>query len=232
MPSIPTTTKLFFCRITMPYNKVHEDLIMTTTTISNKFYCHNIDLIALVSEFGEKTEKPHYHILIVCKTTKPEIKKLLKTIFGVEGNEQYSIVDKYRPETFPISLAYMYKGGKNILKFKSWNLEYLKPSETELVELYKTHNEFHKTSDAQKKFFYYYEMVKEQLPSWTALTVPGKEKLFFMIYRILLKDAMKQKVLFRFNIISEHARCILIHINPYLIDYYCEQAEEKEFKVI
>ena len=231
MPSIPTSTKLFFCRITLPHNQTHEDLVMLSKTISNKFYSHWIDFVALVHEIGEKTKKPHYHILIICKTTKPEIAKWLKTIFGVDGNEQYSIVDKYRPETFPISLAYMYKGGKNILKFKSWNLEYLKPSEAELIEIYNLNNKFQKLSDAQKKFAYYYEMVKEQLPSWT-MTLPSKEKLFTLIYRILLKDAIKQKVLFRFNIISEHARCILIHINPYLIEHYCEQAQEKEFKTI
>jgi len=240
MPSIPTKSKMFFCRITRPLDlEIFENLHLSLTHISNKFYTHPIDVLAYCHEVGHKTEKPHYHLLIICKTTKPEVSKLLKTFFGCAGNEDFSVVDKYLPETVNISLSYMFKGGSNGEKFRMFfkTADGSMPSEQTLIEIYNNNSQFTKLSDAQKKFKYYYELVKQELPQWCLVSAPpmqppSKEKLFFFIYRILLNEAMRTKTLFRFNIISEHARCILIHINPHLIHDYSELAQIKEFKVI
>ena len=240
MPSIPTKTKMFFCRITRPFSLiVFENLHEELTHISNKFYSHSIDVLAYCHEVGHKTEKPHYHLLIICKTTKPEVSKLIKQFFNCAGNEDFSVVDKYLPETVNISLSYMFKGGSNGEKFRMFfkTADGSMPSEQTLIEIYKDNNQFTKLSDAQKKFSYYYELVKKELPQWCLqstppMQLPTKEKLFFMIYRILLNEAIRTKTLFRFNIISEHARCILIHINPVLVHWYSELAQITEFKVI
>ncbi len=243
MPSIPTKPKMFFCRITRPFSQIiFETLHDELTHITNKFYSHPIDVLAYCHEVGKETEKPHYHLLIICKTTKHEVTKLIKQFFNCSGNEDFSVVDKYCPSTFNISLSYMFKGGTNGEKFrvfiKSADFPYAMPSEQTMIEIYNNNSQFTKISDAQKKFKYYFDLVKKELPQWTLqetnnpLQIVTKEKLFFFIYRILLQDAIKTKTLFRFNIISEHARCILIHINPVLVHWYSEQSTIKEFKVI
>ena len=243
MPSIPTKIKLFFCRITRPFDlDTFENLHLNLTHISNKFYSHPIDVLAYCHEVGLKTEKPHYHLLIICKTTKPEVTKLIKNFFKVTGNEDFSVVDKYLPETVNISLSYMFKGGSNGEKFRMFfkTADGSMPSEETLIEIYNNNNQFMKLSDAQKKFKFYLDLVKKELPNWVtmdnfqigSLCMPSKENLFKWVYRILLKETLSHNVFFRFSTIQEHTRVICLHLKPYLTNYYIDSAVEKEFKVI
>lgn len=234
MPSIPKTLKMFFCRVTRPYNQDVADSMISRKFIQTKFYKHDFEVIAFCHEVGNKTEKPHYHILYICKTTKSEIAKLLKDIFSIDncaGNKDFSVSDKYPPASFKISLAYMYKGGANKDRFHcaTKKLPELFTIE-DLIEIYESNNCFMKLSVQQKKFKYYYELIKSKIP-------PGpynyahyeKDELFSRIYSILLMDAKMRNVFFRFNIIAEQTRVLVFHFKDDTLNYYVNVATNKEY---
>jgi len=203
MPTTPSTPKMFFCRVTAPYDENHMDNL--TGSIKTKFYHHTFEEFYYVHETGLKTEKPHYHLLIVCKTTKIEIQKWIKESWKCDGNESFSVSDKYLIDSKDISLAYMLKGGMN----KLFERSYLKPgwllSPTdidfensvyidnakyiELIEIFKGF----KSKTIQKhdnQFETYMTMIKDKLRYEYN---ESYESILRKIYYLLIKDAIAQR---------------------------------------
>ena len=223
MPSIPKTLKMFFCRVTVPTT----DLSSYDLSVQTKFYNHPFEEFFYVHEVGHKTEKPHFHLLIICKTTKIEITKWIRTNFNVTGNKQFSVVDKYAPDSILESLTYMHKGGLNQIYGKNEisieTLEQLKNNYKNILKDKKT--------NIDKKFEYYYDLILEQLETkFNKYNFNGYKEyleqlehtqLYKIIYDILLRNAISRRTLFRKNIIAEHA-----------FVYCCHFADNKQLSII
>lgn len=230
MPSIPTSNKMFFCRVTTPPISIPNNLFIKT-----KFYTHQFTDFFYVHEHGHKTEKPHYHLLIICKTTKQEITKWIKDNFKVKGNEQFSVSDKYEPESRDESLIYMLKGGLNELQgpmqLAPETLENLKENYKNLIKK--------KQKDIDLKFEHYYNLIEKELKDKfnhynysgvnEFLSKLEHQQLFKIIYKILIKDAINRRTLFRRNIVSEHAFVYTCHFaSPKQLHTILEQSTIKE----
>ena len=218
MPTKPTSLKMFFCRITQPYDDtIWNDIPLY---IQTKFYKHFFAETYYVHETGIKTDKPHYHLLILCKTTKIEIQKWIKANFKVDGNKEYSVTDKYKIETKDISLAYMLKGGLNTLYeftiykpgFSTTPIDedeynyYIDTDKyNEIIEIFKKSNEF-KTIVKDDKFEYYMTLVKSKIcGNYGDINVIMRDldyaDVLRKIYYVLIKDAIaKCKRIMRCNL--------------------------------
>jgi hypothetical protein len=220
MPTLPHHLKMFFCRVTAPLN---EDLVENLPRyIKTKHYVHYFEEFYYVHENGAKTEKPHYHFLILCKTTKPEIQKWIKFNWNVvnydvddklSGNAIFSVSDRYKPDSKDISLAYMLKGGINSL-FENctckpgWVLTpfteiYIDNDKyIELIEIYKT--TLLKSIDKDKKQFEIkYDYIKDKLDKHNnhAYIKDDYIQLLKFIYHHLINYELQQrKIIKRYNL--------------------------------
>jgi len=196
MPITPTTDKLFFCRVTAPESP--SLMAKLEHQITTKHYKHPFSKFYYVHECGLKTQKDHYHLLIICKTTRVEITKWIKTSFNVTGNEQFSVSDKYLPSSYESSLAYMYKGGLNVVYefYDKCNL-----SEDTIVKLRELYTPFEKTSfrKTDEKFEYYMTLV---LNNYNVITEKDLRlrlasntycEVLKKIFYVMIKDAIKQR---------------------------------------
>lgn len=210
MPSIPSASKMFFCRVTAPLNTDLMDRL--PMVIKTKFYSHPIEFY-YVHEEGLKTQKPHYHLLMICKTTKIEIIKYIKENFKVKGNEEYSVKDTYKPESKDMSLAYMLKGGLNdLIEFNIYKpgmvlcpldaedeMQFYvdTPKYNELIELYKKIRGL-KEKEVDDKFESYMNLVKEKLCGNygdinVIMSKLGYIDVLKKIYYILIRDAISKR---------------------------------------
>lgn len=219
MPTKPTCVKMFFCRITVPLD---EDLMESLPLlIKTKFYNHPFDEFHWVHETGFKTEKPHYHILILCKTTKVEIQKWIKEQFKVNGNESFAVTDKYDKTSRNESLSYMLKAGLNKLrssiKMESELIE-------ELKELYRN-KKILKDNEKDDKFEYYLNLVKTKLcGNYGDINVIMRDldyvTVLKKIYYILIKNAISQR--------KRIMRCMLWDWSFTLTLHLCNDKEQNK----
>lgn len=196
MPIIPFASKLFFCRVTAPDSPTILDNL--DLYIKTKHYNHPFDKFFHIHEIGIKSEKPHYHLLIVCRTTRIEITKWIKNNFNVTGNQQFSVSDKYTPDSYESSLAYMYKGGLNEIYENKVKMNLTEETIEKLKSLYMPNK---KSIDYKndEKFEYYMKLIinnyncatekdlKIRLANNTYCEV--LKKLFYVI----IKDAIKSR---------------------------------------
>lgn len=253
MPSIPSASKMFFCRVTAPLN---EDLVEhIPKIIKTKFYSHPIEEFYYVHEKGVKTEKPHYHFLIICKTTKHEIIKYFKTNFNVYGNKDYQINDKYKIETKDLSLAYMLKGGLN----KLYEFNIYKPgmvlcphdAEDEMKFYVDTskYNELinitlskHKDKIKDDKFEYYMNLVKTKLCGNYGDINVIMSKLDYItvlkkIYNILIRDDISKRKRIMRCLLWDWSFTLTLHLCTYeeqnkLIDRTINEQIKKNLDII
>lgn len=222
MPSTPTTTRMFFCRVTAKYDENHISSI--PRYIKTKHYVHYFTEFYYVHESGLKTEKPHYHLLIMCKTTKSEIQKYIKYNWNIinyeddntkAGNAMFAVTDKYEIESKDMSLAYMLKGGINkIFECKritpEWSLcpiddvnfpHYINsPKYKELIEIYKKHL-CKKISKEKTKFQEYYDLIQYRLKAHGHRHKSCYVSLLKFIYHSLLMDEIaKCRCIKRYNL--------------------------------
>lgn len=235
MPCTPTALKMFFCRVTAPLN---EDLVSKLPRyIKTKHYVHYFEEFYYVHECGCKTEKPHYHFLIICKTTKPEIQKWIKYNWNVvnydvddknAGNAIFAVSDRYKPDSKDMSLAYMLKGGINSLfednqYAPNWVLTphedesiYInKEKYEELIELYKT--KLQKTIDKDKKQFeikFDYIMDKLQKHYDHNIKDDYIQLLKFIYYHLINYEIQQRKIIKRYNL-WDWSFTICLHICSY-----------------
>lgn len=211
MPTVPTVARLFFCRLTMPSNQELMDNILTSNMCCGaKHYTHPFLHFFYVHETGHKTNKPHYHFAIICKTNKPVIQEWIRRHFGLVGNEQFQVSDKYLPETLDETLSYMYKGGINVIKVKpnnNYNID-----ESKLITLLNNRTTVNKGDD---KFHHYFDIIKNRLKYklQDISIINDRQRLFNEIYKILMNEAISSCKLFRRNIIAEHAFVYLCHFS-------------------
>lgn len=228
MPTTPSLTKLFFCRVTAPLN---EDLMAKLPRhIKTKHYVHYFTEFYYVHENGLKTEKPHYHLLILCKTTKHEIQKYIKYNWNIinyeddntaSGNAMFSVSDKYLPESKDMSLAYMLKGGLN----KIYEDSSLKPGWTlcphdeiyiddtkyqDLILLYRTH-----ITDKLKKdkntFEEKYELIKTKLHNHGHEFKDCYIGLLRFIYHVLIHDEIRRKKIIKRHNLWDWSFTLTLH---------------------
>lgn len=197
MPTIPSNTKLYFCRITAPSNTI--EALKLNLFIQTKHYKHNFTSLYYVHETGIKTEKPHYHLLIKCKTTKIEISKWIKQTFTLSGNEQFSVSDKYEETSWEKSLAYMHKGGINEIydALTQTKLEINEEYSNKLTELFNP-NHTKKLKD-DTTFTHYMNLMITNYNANTETDLKLKfqqynyDELLKKIFYVLIKDAIKQR---------------------------------------
>lgn len=256
MPSTPTALKMFFCRVTAPLNENLVDKL--PRYIKTKHYVHYFEEFYYVHETGCKTEKPHYHFLILCKTTKPEIQKWIKYNWNVvnydvddkySGNAIFAVSDRYKPETKDLSLAYMLKGGINDLyEDCSYKPGWVKTPFTEiyiddekyleLIEIYK--NKLDKSIDKEKNQFdvkYNYIIEKLNKNNYGHTIKNDYIQLLKFIYHHLLEYEIQQrKIIKRYNL-WDWSFTLTLHICSYheklkLITRTIDQQIEKNLNIL
>lgn len=216
MPTIPKQIKHFFCRVTAPYD---GDIIRGLPLyIKTKHYKHDFNNFIFVHEMGCKTCKPHYHFSITCATTKPQIMEWIRVNFNKQGNEGFQTTDKYDIESADITLAYMFKGGTNVL----YNVvAQHAPLDTNIIkEVHDNHNDklieiYNKKlkkndKNRDEKFEYYYELIEKKLNK-KKLEQLDHDKVFGKIYYLLIREAISARRFFRKNILAEHAFVLSCH---------------------
>lgn len=210
MPCTPTALKMFFCRVTAPLN---EDLVdKLPRYIKTRHYVHYFEEFYYVHECGHKTEKPHYHFLIICKTTKSEIQKWIKYHWNVvnydvddknSGNAIFAVSDRYAPESKDMSLAYMLKAGVNYL-YEPMKTEHKYVDEKkylELIELYKT--KLQKTIDKDKnQFDIKYNFIYNKLKDYYNQSIKDDyiELIKFIYYELIKYEIAQRKIIKRYNL--------------------------------